>query len=538
MWLKYKKSNKKRKAGNFSASTAIGQLLSAYSHQEKGTVLIVALGIGFLLTFAALGSILSSSENKLNTASQESKSRAMQIAEGAVSRYVALINENRGLATYCANASADTSCSTGTTWSNITASVIDAGGGGGGGGGGACSSSSGTTTEQAVIDYINATASSTTSWQSLGSDGEYRLISYIYQPDVGSGLNEAPGTATLTVEGRRIGVDDAVSRLTVKIPITIDTGFGGAGGVGPAGLWSYDFDITDDETVTVAANVKDSSQCYDSDNDGSPDPSGGRAFNSSVLEPLPSGIPAQNPNPNPPSDQGFPSLPNNGTYDKPTVNVNNIGCVQVSGGGLQTFPRNGDIDSNGVAYPSAPADATYTYILTGTGTGTGGENCEGLSVTISGSSTVRYGQSGQEKIYFYADDRVELNGDSGMAPATVSGNTTNVVYYVNADMAITGDGRVYNPKFNQFYVYGSRLIEISGSAATYGFVFAPESRLELSGSGGFYGALWIERYQSSGDGRFYQGLVDADFADLEVQAAGGGPTNQLSAVSSWQRVNR
>ena len=81
MLFKQKKSNQKRNAGNFSASKAMGQLLSAYSHQEKGTVLVVALGIGFLLTFIVLGSLFSSSENKLNASSQEDKSQAMQIAQ-------------------------------------------------------------------------------------------------------------------------------------------------------------------------------------------------------------------------------------------------------------------------------------------------------------------------------------------------------------------------------------------------------------------------------------------------------------------------
>ncbi len=103
---------------------------------------------------------------------------------------------------------------TGTTWSNMTAPVMDSFTDG-------FESCSAGTTPTAVVTEIQG-ASSTTNWQSLGSDGQYRLVSYTYQPDAGIGLNEAPGTGILTVEGRNVGADDVISRLTVEIPIITD----------------------------------------------------------------------------------------------------------------------------------------------------------------------------------------------------------------------------------------------------------------------------------------------------------------------------
>ena len=521
MLLKYKKNNQKRKADNLSASTAMWELLSAHSDQEKGTVLVVALGIGFLLTFIMLQNLFSSSQNKINTAAQESKTRAMEIAEGAVNRYIALINENRAIATYCANPSSDPACNTGTTWSNMTATVI-----------GACSS--GVSTIQAVIDEIQ-NASSTTNWQSLGSDGEYKLVSYIYQPDAGVGLNESPGTGILTLEGRRSGINDAVSRLTVEIPISLVPGSGStsvAGSTSVVGLWSYDF-INGGVTgsAEIKADVKDGSQwCYDSDNDGSPDdPPTGTPFDTSNLQNLTDPpFTGASMGTSTPIPERFPELPNSGVYNPPTGNVNELAsCLVHDSGSHMIFPRNDDVDTDGKVYGSEslppPNNATYIYHI----------NCGGDAFFLSGDGDVIWGQTGQETIYVYTHGEFLLSGNGTLRPYINGTNVTKVVWYVNNNLTLSGSGLTYNPKYFQFYVYGNRNINLLGSDDLTAFIFAPQSYTLHSGNGNFIGALWTESFESSGGGGIRQTLTEADLADLEVSTS-----NKLNPVSSWRRMSR
>jgi hypothetical protein len=90
----------------------------------KGFALPIALGVGLILLLVSVMAIVRSQGQATNTFSQRQNARGLAVTETAVSRYQNLMQKNPAMMTYCANPSSQSPCNSGTTWSNLTGSIL------------------------------------------------------------------------------------------------------------------------------------------------------------------------------------------------------------------------------------------------------------------------------------------------------------------------------------------------------------------------------------------------------------------------------
>lgn len=113
------------------------------------------------------------------------------------------------------------------------------------------------------------------------------------------------------------------------------------------------------------------------------------------------------------------------------------------------------------------------------------------SVTLSGGATITIAPAVQAEIFVDSPDDPGSGCASGTGSLTMSGGST----WFNPSA---------NPLAAQFYVYGlnngSSAITLSGNAAMYGVIYAPQSQVTLSGNGTLYGAIASSRLTISGNG--------------------------------------
>ena len=491
---------------------------------QRGFTTPLALMLGTVLTLISTTLVFRSHENNTNAIVQKATAQSLSLAESGITQttsklinFPVLVEQN--LADWP------------TTTTDLTSSSSGCG-----------SSGSSVSASTADINWVIAakkmadgdTSNEDQAWIDLNA-GQYRVLDYQVSND----------EATLKIEG----VDkDTISTTILHVTFPIVSG--------PttsidAGLWAYNFESggpTGDGGLKV--NVNDSSQCYDSDNDGNPGPAKGTDFTkTSKLLPLNDPPFADAPLATATTTTtGFPSLPNNGTYQAPTSgNFNHLpNCLVLDSGTSMTFPRNGDVDTNGNVYGSAsppPDDATYIYRL-GTNTQEPDDGCQSevsefqntqpaFSFLHSGDGNMTWGVSGQETIKIYSDGAASFEGGGIVGPATVGANTTKVIWYINGNLNFSGDGGTFNPKYFQFYLYGERDFVLSGSGQPVGFVFGPQTRAQLLGDADLVGALWVKSYTQQGGGNLVQKLTGSDFSELEVAAS--SVTSRISPPSSWQR---
>lgn len=179
------------------------------SKGDRGFVLPLVIMMGLVLIVASLGIVASSHNNQKNTIAQKSTAEGLAIAETGVTRILDLINQNRYISMFpdCISRNSSTgACNDSTTsprpqsWATITSFPTVT----------VCGTAGSPSEVQAVA--------STQNWVAVnGSDTQYRLINYQYSPTVGL----APGTASLTIEGRINGntANNSTSRLEVQIPV-------------------------------------------------------------------------------------------------------------------------------------------------------------------------------------------------------------------------------------------------------------------------------------------------------------------------------
>jgi len=169
---------------------------------EQGFAIPIALGMGLIMILVATTMIVRSQGDQVTASAQKETARGLSAAETGITQYQSLINNNRGIATYPR---------TGTnSWTNA-ANITNL------------------STSCAGSSAAAVTAAATTVWRDVDSSdptqGQYRLVDYTYGPTEGT----APGTGTLTVEGRvnqsgtgstaSNDVGTATTRLQVNIPV-------------------------------------------------------------------------------------------------------------------------------------------------------------------------------------------------------------------------------------------------------------------------------------------------------------------------------
>lgn len=428
---------------------------------EEGFALPITLGLGLIMILIAATLIVRAQGDQTTALAQKATNQGLSAAETGITRYQTIINNNRIIAMYSrtgtiswTNASSFNTCNNGTTSlpTNIT----------------------------------------TTDWQNVDSNdsskGQYKFIDYTYSPTPGV----APGTGTLTVEGRvnqvgsgsaaTKGVSTATTRLQVNIPVLQPI----LSGTPIPGAW-IKTGGTGNNTIDGNVFLNDCNVALNDVNIA--------ATNSVTGQPNTKSYTAMS----------FPSLPSKPTF-VPTQVLGAIDGSRMSalratsiGGRHQrlTLPRTGDItNSSGV----------YEYSVS--------------SIDIPNNS----------ELVITAGQKVKLYLDGGI---TSGGNI------------IHNCGATTGCKTTNFQVFGygaaGTQICMSGNNYIEAFIFAPEYTVGVAGAGGgaggIKGSVWVKNWSNgSGCGSNTSNIVvvqNADWADIGLTPQNLPP--QIASVSSWQR---
>jgi hypothetical protein len=462
-------------------------------NSNRGFTLVIALGVG-LITMVTSVTLLVRSQSSENMASaQKATSQGLGIAETAITRYTALINQYPNLALYCATPnSSDSSCNSGTTWSNVTDSVVNSKSTGTTN---FCTGTTTTTTTSTAVTEIQNIANSNY-WQQVDnsklSEGKFRLISYTYTPDSGV-ANTAPGQGKLVVEGE---IKGGVSRLAVTIPVFKSGSSGSSAGV--PGLWisnNGDSSASGGSGDVIFANIKDSS-CTQSKNVD---------ILKDYLDPnyTYSSTPGE----------AFPPLPPEGLI-VPTSAIKDMTKVTNSTG---TLPRTTD----------TPVGDVYTYHFTDTG----------KSVDLSGGSNLTVNAPGKT-VVFYVEGSMVLSGGSAIQ---VTSGTELIVYAKGAkgDLTLSGgstNGPIQNSGATdmvEIYVYNPGKVVLSGGSGMNLFLFAPKALVEETGGSTVNGTIWSESWKSSGGSKINQSSLDLSKTKLGNLAK---DKIGIQTTTSWERL--
>ena len=472
------------------------QLSKRQRSRDKGFVIPIVLGFGFLLLIIGLTIVLKSQGDQITASSQKASANSEAVAELGITRFQNLINSNRVIADYpaCTTWNTDGSCADTATkswktasnsaiWPEFTAA--------------ACGE--GSTTSAATVVTM-----ATRTWQDIdlsdSSKGQFRLVDYTYSPSAGA----VPGTGILTVEGRvqQSGSGTTATSVsgtaTVRLAVNIPVNAAISSSQFP-GLWlQTSINTGASGGVSINASFRDSSA----------DGSATTALQSYLhgSQQLTPGCP-------------FPALPAAG-LNPPTAGpgVYLISAVSLSGSGTSTLPQTGDTPVNGM----------YTYNIGAAG---------GKSINLSGSSYVTVGAGTGDTVVLYLQGGIQTSGGTKISLTPNS----KMILYVNGDVNLSG-GSATNPppivnsggpENAQVYVYGSRTVQLSGGSQMNAFIFGPNSQVNtMSGGANVSGSIWVNSWQGSGSAFVNQATVNQ--SALNIQMPG---SIAIGAISAWQRQN-
>ena len=417
-----------------------------YRSNDKGFALPIALGIGLIIVLLGAIMMVRSQGDRVTASTQKATTQGLSATETGVTRYQSLLNSNRAISTYpdCSGTrNSSGTCpdsSTTSSWSNATAiSGLTS-----------CSGGNATTVSN----------NATTQWQDIDSSdssrGQYRLVSYAYQPDTGSG-NSAPGTGTLIIEGRvnqsgsgtsaSKDVGTSTTRLQVKIPVQP----GDVNNVPVPGLW-LNSGGTGGNTIDGNVLLNDCNIDLTSINMTATNSVTGETNTKSYTS---LGFPSL------PTKPTFITSPNNqvlGTIDSSTMT--SLGATVISGSNKRlTLPRTGD---------TANSSGIYEYSVSS------------INIPQNSELVVTAGQ----KVKFYLDNGIANGGN-------IIHNCTGVSGCKPTDFQIFG----YGASGTEICMNGNNYLET--------FIFAPNYTVGVAGSGGgaggVKGSVWT-KYWSNGGG--------------------------------------
>jgi Tfp pilus assembly protein PilX len=436
---------------------------------QKGFALPIAIGMGLFLLLIATIMMFRSQSDRVSAASQKATTQSLSAAETGVTRYQHLINNNRAISTYPNSGTV--------SWAN--ASSIP--------GITACISNT-----NDIVSY------STTQWQDIDSSdssrGQYRLVSYTFQPDIGTAPT-APGTSTLIVEGRvnqrgsgssaTTDVGTSTSRLQVKIPIQA----GDINNVPIPGLWLTSGDAggnkIDGNVLLNDCTVSLSSINMTATNSVTGEPNT-KSYTSLRFPSLP-------------AKPTFISSPNNqvlGTINSSTMA--GLGAIDIGGSQKRlTLPRSGD---------TANSSGIYEYSVSS------------INIPNNSELVITPGQ----KVRFYLDNGIDDGG--------------NIIH------SCTGVSNCKPTDF-QIWGYGASGTEICMNGNNYveAFIFAPDYAVGVAGSGGgvggVKGSVWTRDWSNGGGcGSNTSNIVlvqTATWSDLGLTPSNLPP--KLGNINTWQR---
>jgi Tfp pilus assembly protein PilX len=451
---------------------------------QKGFALPIAMGMGLFLLLIATIMMFKSQSDRVSAASQKATTQSLSAAETGVTRYQYLINNNRAIAPYpdCAGTrnSSGTCPDSGSTKSWANATSIS----------GLNSCSGGNPT--------NVSNNSLTQWQDVDSSdsskGQYRLVTYSYLSDAGSGIS-TPGTGILTIEGRvnqngsgssaTKDVGTASTRLQVKIPVRS----GQLENIPVPGLWLTSGNAGGN---TIDGNVllNDCSVSLGSINM--------TATNSVTGEPNTKSYTSLR-FPSLPAKPTFISSPNNqvlGTIDSSTMA--GLGAISIGGSNKRlTLPRSGDTTNS---------SGFYEYSVSS------------IDLPNNSELVITPGQ----KVRFYLDNGIDDGGN-------IIHNCTGVSNCKPTDFQIWG----YGASGTEICMNGNNYVEA--------FIFAPDYAVGVAGSGGgtggVKGSVWTKDWSNGGGcGSNTSNIVlvqTASWNDMGLTPSYLSPS--LGEIGKWER---
>lgn len=482
------------------------------SSSEQGFAIPIAVGMGLVMLLIGTTMIVRSQGDEVTALTQKATNRGLSAAETGITRYQALINSNRVIATYkdcegirpTSGVSKGVCPDTGTTISWANAPSIP----------GITSCSGGGSADDVKLN-------STTAWRDVSTEdlnrngtldtgedlngngaldrdpslGQYRLFNYVYPaPDTTGTVGVAPGTGQLTVEGRvnqsgagstaTTSLGTATTRLQVNIPVQQ----GDINNTPVPGAWFKEGGMEDAQSGKAEKTVKGNILL----NDCSVNPAANAYQATTGKPPVPYTDPATGqPYKTTRANINFPDIPT-----KPTIPASNQ---------LTTINSNTTITLPKLTIPAH------------TPTTEDGITAYRYSVTAinKGNIVITPGQ----KVIFYLDGNIDKGVDISHDCGSVSGC-----------------------KPTDFQVYGYATngeMCLNGNNAFQGFVFAPTYSLGVTGSGNIEGSVWAKDFGKIKDcGSNNASIVVTQEADWNTLLGLGLKFNLppvISSASSWQR---
>lgn len=476
--------------------------LIRFNNNNQGFALPLCLGVGLTMIVVGTTIMMKTQSKTIDSSTTKKITNVQSVAEVGVGRYQQILANNSEIATYCANAGTQAPCDSGTTWSNITADVLDPNNTSSSS---ACSTSTSSSTSSSTTGALTATQiqtlADTSTWQNVDDNnpnlGQYRLVSYIYQP-----TTDTLGTGILTVEGRlpqssNGPMADTVSRLVAEIPVHKTDGSSSSSPSGEPGLWiRWNPQADASGSVQLQTHIKDST-CPEDTDDGRVTKVQGHMTTGMEWLAIPG--------------EPFPPLPAECTTPPTGAGVHQISGITNATGVL---PRSGDTAVDGV----------LTYHLTNTG----------KSIDLSGGNSVSVG-TGAETVVLYLDGELSISGGGGINIA----NGSRLIIYTHGKVTLSGGSTTNavensgNPEDAQLYVCTPDGVTLSGGSGMKLFMFAPGSLVSMSSDSNFDGTIWANSWKGSGSVIFAQGQTD--LSKTQLKDAVSTQKTRIQFSQTWRR---
>lgn len=214
---------------------------------DRGFAMPLAIGFGLAILMVTAAMLVRSHGDRTTATLQQATGSSLNVTESGITRVQSFVNNHRPMATY----SLSDWLQAPTRMPNLTP----------------CSA----TNPNDIANF----ATLARNWQNVDASnptkGQFRIIDYVYQPSVANRPHEAPGTGTLTIEGRLTN-QSSISRLQVAIPVQP----GDVIGVPFPGVWITGGDIGNNRvrgnvmTNDCATNVRNINTTGTDPNTGEP----------------------------------------------------------------------------------------------------------------------------------------------------------------------------------------------------------------------------------------------------------------------------
>ncbi len=492
--------------------------LMAAPPSERGFVLPVVLGVGVITILLGVMMIERSSQNRISAIAQKANVRSSAAAEGGITQLQALLNRYRPLATYCSDKALSNYCGSAISWQTVPNAALNP-----------CSTNPSEPSSQiqsyARQEWINATSNP--------ADGQYRLMSYQYQPNA---VNPAIGTGALVVQGR-INPDDSIRTATAQIKVnfnvTRDPGLGT-----PPGLWISQNQVAEtSSSAALQTNVRDSTCLGDAASTNAVQQLQRQTQLPFVYQPTP-GI-------------AFPELPPEGNTSTATTQPRtySINAIDNRATALPRTPQHHsemERDRNREHQPDQGSDSAAEIDSETNSTATAGHNStltyrvkakeDGQSIYLNNPTAIL--KLGTEAQTIVLDLEGGLTVAGGGKILLVAGST--LIIYAHGAVNLSGNGSI--PAIEQegtpaaarvqIYVYPSDsapapAVSLSGdSVPLYVTLVAPTSTVQSSAR--VQGSIWAKSWKGEGSTSVVQDPLNA--SDLKLLWS-----PRISPITAWKR---